>query len=228
MTALLPNVPLYPEHDAQTVKRFAHMVFYEPAIEAVDLVKQMLGHPGNVQRSVRAWEAATSKMSNSLNHVSTGHSEVTSHWDGAAFRAFNVYVTDTKARINTNIAQLQAISTSTINLYLGVMENYKIAITFITKCASILLRFGGGLFDDFKELFGLATAPEGGLVLLMGHITKSLADMTDNINNVMSDVISTSAKYNSAMQDAQSHLSAIKALPNPGGDVDRLDSWTAK
>ncbi|MEV0404205.1 hypothetical protein [Actinoallomurus sp. NPDC050550] len=227
MTAL-PDAPLFPQKDADFVKTMAKAVFYKPAIDAVNRAEQMLGHPGNIQRVVRAWETATSKMTNSFNHASTAHGEAAAHWDGPAYRAFSTYVVDVKSRINTNVPQLQGVANNTINLYVGVMGAYRNAITFIVKCASILLRFGGGLLDNLEDIVGLATVADGGAVILLGHVLKTLADMTDNINDLINKTIETLTGFNSAMQAAQVNMKAIKATPQPGGDINYLGSWSAQ
>lgn len=230
MAPPVPTPAPYPEKDAATVRKFARLT-YNPALAALDLVKGMVGHPGNVQQAVNSWESGLHNMQDSLNDISAAKSEVAPQWVGGAAVAFTTYATTIETRISENSNGFTKAIESTMKMYSAVLNAYGDGIEFISKCAQAIFKLWGGLLSDAKAWVGGALTVSGigsgaGLALIASHFTGLLSDMTENINGLVRNVIDATRDYNVALVEVRTGLA--KVLPPPGfpGSLKRPGLWT--
>ncbi|MBO2458528.1 hypothetical protein [Actinomadura violacea] len=228
MTTLDEPAP-FPHHDASTVRKAAEITNHHKALGALDMVRDMIGHPNNIQRAVTEWEKAIRSMSESFEGVSRAHSQVHARWTGGAANGFNYYALDVKTTITGNVTALQGVLDATSQMYSAVIEAYKEGITFISKCAQSLLDFGGGLFSDWKAVLAVAAAgPTDGasLALVLSHFTSLLSEFADNITNLVNAAIDESKNYTNALSAALKNINSVRPLPLPTDGVLDLHAWT--
>ncbi|QFG21670.1 hypothetical protein [Actinomadura sp. WMMB 499] len=226
MTTIEQPVP-FPEDDANVIEKFAKLTLQRPAQEALDLVRDMLGNPGHVQRAIRTWELAIQHMSSSFNAVSRGHSQAVTRWSGGSAENFISYVRDCKTIISDNVNAFQAISKAVNELYSGIMEAYKKAVVFVSECAQNLLNLAGAV-TDWKGIVGIAGAGATGgasLGLVMEHYVQFLEEFVANITDLMASVIDISSKYTVALGDFMGQVKAVSPVPGPTRGVLDLGEW---
>ncbi|MEU9018288.1 hypothetical protein [Actinomadura sp. NPDC048394] len=227
MTTLDQPAP-FPHHDAATVQKAAKITNHHKALDALNMVRNMIGHPGNIQRAVTEWENAIRSMSDSYEGISRAHSQVQARWAGGAAGGFNSYATDVKGTITGNVIALQGALDATSQMYSAVIDAYKDGITFISKCAQSLLDFGGGLLSDWKVVLEVAMAgPTDGasLALVMNHFTSLLSEFADNITNLINAAIEANKGYTNALSVAVRNINAIRPLPKPTDGLLDLHAW---
>ncbi|MFB4299324.1 WXG100 family type VII secretion target [Actinomadura sp. NTSP31] len=227
MTTLEQPAP-FPHDDAATVEKAAKITNHHKALNALNMVQDMIGHPGNIQRAVTEWENAIRSMNGSYEGISRAHSQVQARWDGGAARGFNSYAIDVKATITSNITALQGALDATSQMYSAVIDAYKDGITFISKCAQSLLDFGGGLLSDWKvvaEVF-LAGPTDGvSLALVLSHFTSLLSEFADNVTNLINAAIEANKGYTNALSVALKNINGIRPLPRPTDGLLDLHAW---
>ncbi|HEU5027541.1 MAG TPA: hypothetical protein VFV01_21660 [Spirillospora sp.] len=213
------------------MKKAAELTNHHKALDALDIVRDMIGHPNNIQRAVTEWENAIRSMSASFEGISRTQSQVHARWTGGAAEGFNSYALDVKTTITGNVTALQGVLDATSQMYAAVIEAYQDGITFISECAQSLLDFGGGLLGDWKAVLAVAAAgPTDGasLALIMNHFTSLLSDFAENITNLINSAIDATKKYSMALSHAMSSINSIKPLPKPTDGVLDMQAWTPK
>ncbi|MEU6748926.1 hypothetical protein ABZ914_22125 [Spirillospora sp. NPDC046719] len=227
MTTLDEPAP-FPHSDAATVRKAAEITNHRKALDALDMVRDMVGHPGNIQRAVTEWENAIRSMSASFEGMSRAQSQVQSRWTGGAANGFNTYAIDAKTKITNNVAYLQGALDATSQMYSAVLDAYRDGITFISKCAQSLLDFGGGLLSDWKAVLAVAAAgPTDGasLALVLSHFTSLLSEFADNVTNLIISAIEANKSYMKALSVALANINGIAPPPKPADGLLELHAW---
>ncbi|MDL4817679.1 hypothetical protein [Actinomadura opuntiae] len=228
MTTLEEPAP-FPHDDAATVRKAAEITNHHQALDALDMVRDMIGHPNNIQRAVTEWENAIRSMSDSFEGVSRAHSQLQTRWTGGAANGFNPYALDAKTTITNNVTSLQGVLDATTQMYSAVIDAYKNGITFISKCAQSLLDFGGGLLGDWKAVLAVAAAGAtdgASLALVIKHFTSLLSEFADNVTNLINAAIDANKSYSVALNAALKNINGIRALPRPTEGMLDLHAWT--
>ncbi|GGV26625.1 hypothetical protein GCM10010182_56720 [Actinomadura cremea] len=229
MTTSAQPVP-FPEDDANIIEKFADLTLYAPAREALELVRNMLGNPGNVQRAIRTWEDCIGNMSSSFNAISQTHSQVTTSWQGGAAANFETYARDVKKIITGNVNGLQNMAKATSDMYSAILDAYKEAVTFLSECAQNLINFSGAI-TDWKSIAGVAAAgPTGGvsMSLVMGHFVDLLERFVGDITDLYRATIDTVSAYASAVSEFMREVKDVSPPPGPVKGILELGAWSAK
>ena len=230
MTTIQDAVP-FPEDAAATVRKWANLFFYQPAIDTLDLVKDMIGHPDNVQRAVTAWETAATHMQESSRSIISSKAEVDGYWAGGAATAFATHITDAKKRAEDNASALQTAAKDTATLYSTLINMYKTCVNFILDCAKALSNFAGGALGDWKSYLGAAFEATGvgapaGFALQASHFTGLLSDMVDNVKNVIDNAMDAHVEQVKALNNVSATVKSVSPPGEPGGSIRDPEAWT--
>ncbi|MDL4772601.1 hypothetical protein [Actinomadura xylanilytica] len=218
----------FPEKNASIVRKAARLTLHNDALDALDLVRDMIGHPNNVQRAVDSWGEAVRVMNESYENISRAHSQVLAQWSGGASASFSTFAGDAKLAVSSNVAAFQGAITATNQMYLAVIAAYKTATRFITNCAQDILNLGGGLLGDWKAVLAVAAAgPTDGasLALIMNHFTDLLSSFAGHVNDLIDGAVDITAGYNSALGEVVKNINAIKPVPGPVPAMADLNIW---
>ncbi|WP_131739246.1 hypothetical protein [Actinomadura roseirufa] len=168
-------------------------------------------------------------MNDSYGSASQAHSQALARWEGGAAAAFGAYAADVKTVITNNVTMFQGTLDAVSKMYEAVIEAYKQAITFVSKCAQSLLDFGGGLLGDWKALLAVVgAAPTDGasLALILKHFTDLLSSFVDNVTNLINGVIETGKNFTVALSSSLRNVGAVRPVPGPTKGVLDLGAWT--
>ncbi|MFB4301411.1 WXG100 family type VII secretion target [Actinomadura sp. NTSP31] len=232
MTTIQEAVP-FPEGAAATVRKWADFFFYQPAIDTLDLVKDMIGHPDNVQRAVSAWEASAKHMQDSSRSVATARGDVDTYWTGGAAMGFADYVTEVDKKVTANVTALQTAAKETATLYSTLINMYKSCVNYILDCAKALSNFIGGALGDWKTyLGGLAEATgvgaPAGFALQASHFTGLLSSMVDNVKNVIDNAMDAHSDQIKALNNVSATVVAIAPPGNSSVGLKDPKAWTRR
>ncbi|HEU5027023.1 MAG TPA: hypothetical protein VFV01_19055 [Spirillospora sp.] len=230
-TTTIERAVPFPESAAATVRKWANFFLYQPAIDALDLVKDMIGHPDNVQRAVAAWEASIRHMSDSKETVSSAQSDVQTYWSGGAATGFGTYVGGVKDAATTNVAVMQAAAKETATLYGTLIAMYKTCVNYILDCAKALSNFVGSALGDWKTYVGALAESTGvgapaGFVLQAKHFTDLLSSMVDNIKNVIDNAMDQHSDQIKALDNISISVTSMAAPGKPGEGYTDPHAWT--
>ncbi|MFC5187275.1 hypothetical protein [Actinomadura harenae] len=229
MTILEKAAP-FPKDAAATVRHWADFFAYQPALDMLDLVEDMVGHPENVQRVVGSWERAAGAMSASLRHAQSAHYEIASSWTGPASLGFTAYIADVKTRVPANVTAMQTAIQATSSLYTTIIGAYKTCVNFITACANNLTNFVGSALSDWKSYLAGLTAATGvgtpaAFALEAKHFSGLLADFVEQVKSVIDDSLDQHAEQVKALNGVGGAVVSIDAPGAPSERIKDSDSW---
>lgn len=229
MTTIQDAVP-FPKDAAATVRKWADFFFYQPAIDTLDLVKDMMGHPDNVQRAVSAWETSVEHMRDSSGSVATAREEVDTYWTGGAATGFAGFVADVEKTITANKTALQTAAKETAALYSTLINMYKSCVNFILDCAKALSDFVGGALGDWKTYVGglaeaTGVAAPAGFALQASHFTGLLSDMVDSVKNVIDNAMDAHSDQMKALNNVSATVVAIAPPGKPSEGLRDPEAW---
>lgn len=228
MTTIEKAVP-FPKDAAGTVRHWANFFFFQPALDALDLVEDLMGHPEKVQQAVDSWERAASAMNASLKTAQTASSEIVTSWTGPAALGFGIYITDVKTKIPVNVTALQTATQATATLYSTIIATYKTCINFIIDCAKDLSTFVADGLSDWKSwVAGLSAPSTGGtsvFVFASKHVTALLSSFVDNVKKAIDDSLDQHAEQVKALNGVSGAVTSIDAPGAPSERIKDSDSW---
>ncbi len=196
-----------PQIAISVIHKWADRLAHKAAHDALGKVHRILGDPGAVMATAKAWNAAGSLLWQSMASYSTATTDLIAKWEGTAHENFKVYMQDVQTKSNGNKEGIDAVATELLNSYQVVIDTYSKAIQEIGDAASKL----NGLDGDS----GGAGGKKAGWAAAADKASKILSSFAKGVSGWLSEGEEKMGKYSVSIAEIQKDTDR---LLRPGSD----------
>ncbi|QIS11150.1 hypothetical protein [Nocardia arthritidis] len=194
----------------------------------VDMIQDMLGHPGAVASIRDSWQDAVGHLTKATDGGAGGNSLPTTmadlgfYWDGRGFNAAKEYVTYVTSTTKEVTDIIVKIAKEIDKFRSQIMNCYGQAIEHIANCAAIVVRLAGDVITDFftANFSGICTALVDALTEFIkeaGKVIRDIIGYRSDAETAVNNLKTDAKNLRTVAPIAESALQSRNWSPKPAG-----------